>query len=118
MNHAMKKLGAAAMVALAVGAAVPLAHAGSNDDATEAKAFLNSGMTLEQAIGAAEADRGGTAMSAAWEHADSGTMVFEVELAKTDGTVTTVQVDPANGSVTTMGAVDQDQDDDGETDDD
>jgi hypothetical protein len=59
-------------------------------------------MTLADAVSAAEAARGGTAMSAGWEAVRPGAWAFEVELASTDRTVTTVLVDPTNGAVPAM----------------
>jgi len=114
MTRLIKTFGGAAVTALVIAATAPMAMADSNDDAAESQAFLSSGMTLTQAATAAETDSGGTAMSAAWEHTESGGMVFEVELAYPDGKVTTVQVDPASGAVTALA----DQNDDGEDDDD
>lgn len=102
MNHSIRILGGAALTALTLAAVAPLAWADNNDDATEAHAFLASGTTLAQAEAAAEAQGGGTAMSASWEHTDSGAAVFEVELAHADGTVNTVLVDPDSRKVTTL----------------
>lgn len=105
MTPKIKRAGAAAITLLAVGLTAPtLAQAGSNDDPAEAKAFLASGMTIADAVSAAEAKVGGTAMSASWEPQNAQTMGFEVELAKADGTVTTVTVDPRSGSVTAAAA--------------
>lgn len=109
MTLSTKRLGAAALAAMAIAVAAPvLAHAGT-DDRTEAKAFLASGMSIADAVSAAEAKGGGSAMSASWEPQEGRAMAFEVELAKADGTVTTMVVDPGTGRVTAAA----DRDDDG-----
>jgi hypothetical protein len=117
MNLSIKTLGGAALATLAFAAATPIARAQGNDDPAEAQAFLASGMTLADAVSAAEAARGGTAMSAGWEAVRPGAWAFEVELASTDRTVTTVLVDPTNGAVTAMSPHDdqgvESDDDDG-----
>jgi uncharacterized membrane protein YkoI len=113
MTLSTKTLGGAALAMLTFAAAIPIAQAQGNDDSAEARAFLASGMTLPDAVSAAEAARGGTALSAGWEAVSPGAWTFEVELAATDGTVTTVLVDPTDGAVTAMSARhDQDAEDD------
>ena len=111
MTPSITRLGAAAFTTLAVAVTAPMALAAQNDDPAEAKAVLASGMTLAEAIAAAQTHSGGTAMSAAWESQSSGAMAFEVELAKPDGTVTTVAVDPASGNITRV--AEHETDDDG-----
>ncbi|MBZ9538861.1 hypothetical protein [Modicisalibacter tunisiensis] len=89
-----------ALAGLVLALALPVSQAMADDDPTEAKDFLASGMTVAQAATAAEAADTGTAMSVAWEPRASGTMGFAVELARADGSVNTVLVDPQDGKVT------------------
>ncbi|MFO1208588.1 MAG: PepSY domain-containing protein [Amaricoccus sp.] len=103
MTSSSKWVGAAAGAALAFAAVAAHAEGGGKDDAREAKDFLGAGMTVAQAAAAAEKSNGGTAMGASWEPTKSGA-AFEVELAKADGTVTTVLVDPGTGAVTPASA--------------
>ncbi|WP_108658254.1 PepSY domain-containing protein [Acuticoccus kandeliae] len=118
MTHRIKHLGGAAFTILALTIATPMvatmAHAGGADDPAEAKAFLASGMTLADAVSAAEANSGGTAMAAAWEPSEAGATVFEVELAKADGSVATVLVDAQTGAVSKAAMGDDDGPDEDE----
>lgn len=116
MGSTSKWVAGAAGAALVLAAAAAQADSGK-DDATEAKDFLAAGMTVAQAAAAAEKSVGGTAMGASWEPTRSGP-AFEVELAKADGTIATVLVDPASGAVTAAPARQGDGDGDGEENDD
>ncbi|PWR01083.1 hypothetical protein DKT77_18865 [Meridianimarinicoccus roseus] len=68
-------------------------------DAQEIRAALDSGMTLTQAIDAAQSGTGGTALSAGWENNDQGAWGYEVEIADASSAVQTWFVNPADGSV-------------------
>lgn len=77
-------------------------------DTQEIQAALNSGMTLTQAVDAAQAQTGGTAMSAGWEDSDTGTWGYEVEIADAASTMQTWFVNPADGTVTKVMETDDD----------
>ena len=112
-----KKTAAAVMIALGLGAAGASAalaeqHTGTGDRA-EVEAFLASPMTIADAITAAEAETGGTAMSVEFDAEDTEPARYEVEVAMADGATTTVAVNPADdGTVTAIADEDDDEDDD------
>ena len=113
MTKFKNALGGIALMTATLSMAAPMALANGNDDHTEAQDYLAAGMSLTQAVAKAETSGGGKAMSAAWEPGQKGAMAFEVELAKADGTVRTVRVDPKSGAVTSV-AVKSDEHHDGD----
>lgn len=116
MKMTKSKLGVAALVSLGLlgGAAMAQSNTeGGSDDQMEVQALMSTNMTIGEAISAAEASNGGRAMSAEFDNGDDGEVAgYEVELVATDGTVSTVVVNAADGSVSAY------VDDDTETDDD
>lgn len=86
-------------------------------DTQEIQAALNSGMTLTQAVDAAQAQTGGTALSAGWEDNDTGTWGYEVEIADAASTLQTWFVNPADGTVTKVMETDDEEGEHGEEDD-
>lgn len=83
-------------------------------DAEEIQAVEASGMTLTQAVDAAQNETGGTAISAGWEDNDQGSWGYEVEIADASSAMQTWFVDPSSGAVTKV----METDDDGEHEDD
>ncbi len=105
----LKSFGAMSLIALglaAAGAGIAVAEQnGSETDMAEAQAFLTAPGSIAEAIAAAEKNTGGKAMSASFETDQStATSAYEVEVALPDGTMSTVMVDPANGTVTAKAA--------------
>ncbi|WP_417722036.1 PepSY domain-containing protein [Salipiger sp.] len=99
-------------VALAAGVA-GAAWAGTDktaemSDAEEIQAVKASGMTLTQAVDAAQGQTGGIAISAGWEDNDQGSWGYEVEIADASSAMQTWFVDPASGTVTKVTETDDD----------
>lgn len=119
----VKTFGAMALVALGVagaGATSALADQTNADtDMAEAQAFLAAPGSISDAIAAAEKSTGGKAMSASFESDATNAALYEVEVAAADGTMSTVMVNPADGTVQAKANEAEDaQGTDAETDDD
>ncbi len=79
-------------------------------DAEEIQAVQASGMSLTQAIDAAQNETGGIAVSAGWEDNDQGSWGYEVEIADASSAMQTWFVDPSSGAVTKVTETDDDDD--------
>lgn len=91
---------------------------GEMSDAQEVQAALDSGMTLAQAVDAAQAQTGGTALSAEWNDNDQGQWGYEVEIADAANFTQDWFVNPTDGSITKVTESDEDDHENGEEDDD
>ncbi|MCA8867582.1 MAG: PepSY domain-containing protein [Rhodobacteraceae bacterium] len=98
-----------------LGGAATMAVAEKHDssDKAEVQAFMATTGSLTDAVTAAEKQMGGKAMSVEFDN-ENGAPVYEVELAKTDGTTQTFLVNPANGKVVKKADENEDNDKNGE----
>ncbi len=110
----VKTIATSALVSLGLlGAGTMAANAESHmsdDDIAEIQSFQSATQTLAQAVTAAEADTGGTAMSAEFEVEGTDGPAYKVEILMADGTTQTAMVDAMDGTVTAMAKDAEDSD--------
>lgn len=117
-GNTIKMLSAAAVLSLgAIGATMlPASAEQASEDGAEVQQFNSVAQSLTDAVGAAEGQSGATAMSAEFE-LEGQKPVYEVELVKADGTISTAVVDASTGEVKLTATSDDDDREDEEEDD-
>lgn len=110
-------LGSSTLLSLGLlGGAATMASAEQRTDSSdmaEVQAFMAAPGSITEAIAAAETQSGGKAVSAEFESDQANAGMYEVEIVMTDGTTSTLVMNPADGSVTQMNPANADNDDDG-----